>query len=67
MYILKLLIFFPESSIRPSKRSQEPLQSYSILFSKNESLLPKENPVKNAPIKPARINTLMKTVSASEK
>ena len=63
--VLKLLVFFPELSIRPSEWSQEPLQSYSILFS--ESLLPKENPVKKTPMKPARINILMKTVTASEK
>lgn len=65
--VLKLLVFFPELSIRPSEWSQEPLQSYSILFSENESLLPKENPVKKTPMKPARINILMKTVTASEK
>ena len=65
--VLKLLVFFPELSIRPSEWSQEPFQSYSILFSENESLLPKENPVKKTPMKPARINILMKTVTASEK
>lgn len=65
--ILQLFIFLSESSIRPSEWSQEPYQSYSILFSQNKSPVPEENPVKNTSTNAAGRNTLLKTVNAFKK